>query len=142
MTETDTPPCEVGSFILMGPMCGFYKTGRHRVCEWRPGCYTTAGIWSDWGLPATCYGAMRPHIQQMLVPQVMMHQRGDIFLLIGQASSQAEINDMERDAELFGPRYTIMITPEWIQDLHPANDYWSCQTLVDSATLGDVCAAR
>ena len=71
-----------------------------------------------------------------------MYQRGDIFLLIGQASSQIEIGDLKRDVEYLGPRYTIVITPEWVQDLDPTENFWSCQTLVDSATLGDVCAAR
>ena len=35
-----------------------------------------------------------------------------------------------------------MITPEWIQGPSPPDNYWSCQTLVDSATLGDVCSER
>ena len=78
----------------------------------------------------------------MLVPHVMTRQRSDISLLIGQASSKAEINDLRRDVELLYPRYTITITLEWVQDSHPSNDYWSCRTLADSAILGDVCAAR
>ena len=53
-----------------------------------------------------------------------------------------EIEDLKRDVEYLGPRYTIMITPEWVQDVDPPDAFWSCQTLVDSATLGDVCAAR
>ena len=142
VSGSDTPPCEVGPFTLMGPMFEFYKTGRQRVCEWRPWRYTAAGILSDGGLPATFYGVTRPHIQQIMFPQVMMHQRGDIFLLIGQVNSQSEIDEMKRDVEFLCPRYTIVITPEWIQGLRPADNYWSCQTLADSATLGDVCAAR
>ena len=36
LSGPDTPPCGLGAFALMGPMFDFYKTGRHRVCEWHP----------------------------------------------------------------------------------------------------------
>lgn len=52
-------PGDIGAFTLMGDMYGFYRTGCHRVCEWRPGCYTTPGVLSDWGVPETCYGVLR-----------------------------------------------------------------------------------
>ena len=112
------------------------------VCEWRPGCYTTSGVLSDWGIPATCYGVMRTHIQNLLAPHVSMYRRGDIFLLIGQASTPLEIDDFKRDSIHLHPRYLIMITPEWVQDLSIVDEFATCQTSVDSATLGDVCGAR
>ena len=97
---------------------------------------------SDWGIHATCYGVMRTHIQHLLAPHVSMCRRGDIFLLIGHASSQLAIDDLKRDSIHLNPRYLITITPEWVQDLHTVDDLWKCQTLVVSATLGDVCGAR
>ena len=73
--EPNGSPSDVGPFALMGSWYYFYKTGRQRVCEWRPGCYATAGVLSDWGPPITCYGVLRTHIQQMLAPQVMLYDK-------------------------------------------------------------------
>ena len=123
-------------------MCEFYRPGHHLVCEWRHGCYATDGVLSDWWVPEKCYGVFRTHIQKMPTPHVSVYQRGDIFILIGQASAQLEIDDLGRDSQHLCPRYTVMITPEWVHDLNPVDDFWTCQTLVDSANLGDVCAAR
>ena len=78
----------------------------------------------------------------MLALKVSAYQRGDIFTLIGQSVTQLEIDDLARDSRHLSPRYTIMITPEWVQGLNTVGEFLTCQTLVASATLGDVCAAR
>ena len=42
------------------------------------------------------------------------------------------------------PRYAILITPVWVQDLAQpiSTGFWTCQKLVDSASVGDICAAQ
>ena len=41
--ESDLYGINPGTFGLHGTLCDFYRTGRRRVCEWRPVCYTADG---------------------------------------------------------------------------------------------------
>ena len=103
---------------IRGNMVGFLRDSHNKVCEWRPGRYATASLLWDWGSPCRAYGITHPIIH----PRVEFHAkqrgaRGDIFCLIGCAYSQLEIDDFKRDACSIMPRYSILITPVWVQDL-------------------------
>ena len=130
---------------IRGNMIGFLRDNRNKVCEWRPGCYTTSSLLWGWGAPCWAYGITRPIIHSRVSSHVK--ERGpndDIFCLIGSAYSQLEINDFKRDATFIMPRYAILITPVWAQDLSQpiSTGFWTCQKLVDSASVGDLCAAQ
>ena len=130
---------------IRGNMIGFLNDSRNKVCEWRPGCYTTAGLLSDWGAPCWVYGITQPVVYSLVESHVKQRTaREAIFVLIGCAYSQLEIDDFKRDVTHIMPRYAILITPVWVQDLHRPNGpgFWTCQKLVDSASLGDLCAAQ
>lgn len=93
LVEPNGPPGDIGASTLRGAMYELCRTGRHKVCEWRPGCYATAGVLADWGTPASCCGVFRTHILRLLEPQVTEYQLGGISLLFGHASAQLEIDD-------------------------------------------------
>ena len=159
MEQVDVPPewlraIDVAGNDLDGPqraaairgnMIGFLKGSHNKVCEWRPGRFATAGLLADWGAPCWVYGITQPIVFSLVEGYVKQRTPwGDISVLIGCAYSQLEINDFKRDVTHVMPRYAILITPIWIQDLHQPNGpgFWTCQKLVDSASLGDLCAAQ
>ena len=127
---------------IRGRLMDFLRDGRNRVCEWRPGCYTTASLMWDWRAPCWAYGILRPEIFAKLDFRVRLKApEGDIFLLIGCAYSQLEIDDFKRDVSFIRPRYAILVTPSWVQDLRNPSEFWSCRRSVDSASVGDLCSA-
>ena len=128
---------------IRGRMVGFLRDSNNKVCEWRPGCYTTAAILWNWGSPCWAYGILRPTIQSLVDFHVQERAtRDDIFGLIGCAYSQLEIDDFKRDVRHIVPRYAILITPSWAHDLRQPGNFWTCQRLLDSAGLGGVCSAQ
>ena len=130
------------TFEALLPLLNFPQTTRDHVCEWRPGCYDTASLLASWGVPMICYGVTHPHPQALVADQVTEYRFRDIFVLIGQASIQMEINDFKADEMRIAPRYSILATPVRIQDREEPNEYRGGQKLVGSASLGAVVAAQ
>ena len=128
---------------IRGQVIGFLRDRNNNVCEWRPGCYTTDGLLWNWGSPCWAFGTLRPSIRSLVdlrVQERTVHY--DIFVLIGRAYAQLQIDDFKRDERYIIPRYAISITPSWVQDRRLPGDFWTRRRLLDSAGLGDVCSAQ
>ena len=118
------------------PLMDFSKTSNNRVCEWMPGCYKRASLFSSCGIPVICYCVHYPPFVGQVADQVTECSHHDIFVLIGQASSKMDIIDFRRDEMRIAPRYSILVTPVLIQDRDGANEFREWQKMVDSAALG------
>ena len=81
---------QLGTFGILGTLYDFYRSSRHRVCDRTPSSYRASGILADWGIPAERYGVTRPEVHEMVASQVDIHNRGNISLAIGRASSQID----------------------------------------------------
>ena len=55
---------------------------------------------------------------------------------------QLESEDLRRDKNRLTHRYAILVTPSRTRYHNTPADFWSAQTPVGSAALGDVCAAQ
>ena len=62
--------------------------------------------------------------------------------LIGWDRIQIGIEDSKRDVRHVVPRYAILITPAWLQDQRSPENCRTCQKLMGSAGLVDVCIAQ
>ena len=129
------------AFTLMGAMYDYYRTGHHLVCAWRPGRYTTSGVLSEWGYRQTSMSLSNRKYTKWLHPKFQLMCQGH-FLLIGQATTSLEIDDLRHDTLQLGPIHAIMITPEWVQSLNQADEFRTGQTIVVSGAIGDVCDPR
>ena len=111
----DVDEMAVHAARIRGKLMDFLRDGRNKVCEWRPGCFTTASLMWDWRAPCWAYGIVRPVIFAMVDFHVQVRaSEDDIFLLIGCAYSQLEIDGFKRDVNYVRPRYAILITPSWV----------------------------
>ena len=71
-------PEEICIFVLLGSVCDFYRDGRHRVCEWRPGRHAKAGVLPDWGIPNSRFGVVRRRVHSSVSDQVSTYVDEDI----------------------------------------------------------------
>ena len=108
----------------------------------RPSSYTTAGVLADWGIPAVGYGATRPGVHELAGSHVAIHTRGNIFMLVAQASSQIEIDDSKRDAARLPPRYAALVTPYWAHGRTDFDEARARRRMDGSASYGDICASH